>query len=89
MSNKIDWDMLDLTRENALLKQRVLYLEQQAIELKNNGTGKLCPSCNKERMINLTTIDGGIRLCGCKYQESNKLKPGQKSVLERKTGGIE
>jgi len=63
------------------MKRYIIKLEKENMDLRDNGTGKICPACEKERMITLTTINGGIRLCGCTYQESNKLKPNQKSLL--------
>lgn len=52
------------------------YLERQI----SGATGKPCPECG-DPMITLNTIEKGIRLCSCGYKESNKLKPGQKSLL--------
>jgi len=43
------------------------------------GTGKVCPKCQDESMISLTSLN--LRVCGCGYKENFYLKPNQKSVL--------
>jgi len=70
-------DLLVITRLNEIIKE----LEQEVRELRDNGSGPICPKCNKERMITLTTIEGGIKLCGCGYKIEHKLDVGQKSIL--------
>jgi len=43
------------------------------------GTGKVCPKCQDESMLSLTSLN--LRVCGCGYKENFYLKPNQKSVL--------
>ena len=47
---------------------------------RKTGIGKECPKCG-DTMISITTIDK--RVCSCGYEEPFKLKPGQKSILEK------
>ena len=42
-----------------------------------------CPVCNVG-MIILTSQN--MKICDCGHKEPHELKPGQKSVLENKTG---
>ena len=71
-----------LTNEVLALKEEIVGLKAVIRDLNSKAdtaTELLCPSCKKEHMISLPSMN--LKLCGCTYSEPWVLKPKQKSIL--------